>query len=157
MRQTTAAPVVDATEEVIMVIETDQRTESGEAQVQEPEKLIRLAAMARFMLDEARTTQCDAAGCERFRRIYERTLHELGGLLSEDLKVELAYLTVTFEKTSPTPSELRIAQAELVGWLEGLFNGIAAATLSQQSDASDRAMAITDVEGDERPMPGQYL
>ena len=141
-----------------MTTDTDQRTEQGEVQVNEPEKLIRLAAMAKFMLDEARTTECDAAGCERFRRIYERTLHELGGLLSQDLKVELAYLTVTFEKASPTPSELQIAQAELVGWLEGLFNGIAAATMSQQSDASDRVMAIADVEADdERPMPGQYL
>ena len=140
-----------------MTIDTDQRTEPSEAQIHEPEKLIRLAAMARFMLDEARTTQCDTAGCERFRRIYERTLHELGELLSEDLKVELAYLTVTFEKSSPTPSELQIAQAELVGWLEGLFNGIAAATMSQQSDASHRAMAIADVEADDRPMPGQYL
>ena len=145
-----------------MTIDTDQLTdpqptEPGQTQIQEPQKLIRLAAMAKFMLDEARTTQCDAAGCERFRRIYERTLHELGGLLSEDLKVELAYLTVTFEKTSPTPSELQVAQAELVGWLEGLFNGIAAATMSQQSDASERVTAIADVEADERPMPGQYL
>ena len=140
-----------------MTVDTDQNTEPTEIQIQEPEKLIRLAAMAKFMLEEARSTPCDTAGCERFRRIYERTLHELGGLLSTDLQVELAFLTVTFEKSSPTPSELQIAQAELVGWLEGLFNGIAAATMSQQSDALDRARAIADVEADGRPMPGQYL
>ncbi len=126
-----------------MTVDTDQNTEPAEAQIQEPEKLIRLAAMAKFMLEEARSTPCDTAGCKRFRRIYERTLHELRELLSEDLQVELTFLTVTFEKSSPTPSELQIAQAELVGWLEGLFNGIAAATMSQQSD--------------DRPMPGQYL
>ena len=140
-----------------MTVETDRNTEPTEAQIQQPEKLIRLAAMAKFMLDEARSTPCDTAGCERFRRIYERTLHELGGLLSTDLQVELAFLTVTFEKSSPTPSELQIAQAELVGWLEGLFNGIAAATVSQQSDTHDRARAIAEVEADGRPMPGQYL
>jgi len=140
-----------------MTVDTDQTTEPAEAQINEPEKLIRLAAMAKFMLDEARTTPCDAAGCERFRRIYERTLHELGGLLSSDLQVELAFLTVTFEKASPTPSELQVAQAELVGWLEGLFNGIAAATMSQQSEAQDRATAIAGVDTDDRPMPGQYL
>ena len=140
-----------------MTVDTHQSTEPTEVQVQEPEKLIRLAAMAKFMLEEARSTPCDTAGCERFRRIYERTLHELGQLLSEDLQVELAFLTVTFEKSSPTPSELQIAQAELVGWLEGLFNGIAAATMSQQPDAHDRAMAIAEVEADDRPMPGQYL
>jgi hypothetical protein len=140
-----------------MTVDTDQNTEPPEVQIQEPEKLIRLAAMAKFMLEEARSTPCDTAGCERFRRIYERTLHELGELLSEDLQVELAFLTVTFEKSSPTPSELQIAQAELVGWLEGLFNGIAGATMSQQSDAHDRARAIAEVEADDRPMPGQYL
>ena len=140
-----------------MTVDMRDLAEPAEPQIHEPEKLIRLAAMAKFMLEEARTTQCDAAGCERFRRIYERTLHELGDLLSEDLKVELAYLTVTFEKASPTPSELQIAQAELVGWLEGLFNGIAAATISQQSEAHERATAIADVESDDRPMPGQYL
>ena len=141
-----------------MTADTDQKKESTEVQIQEPEKLIRLASMAKFMLEEARSTPCDTAGCESFRRIYERTLHELEELLSKDLQVELAFLTVTFEKSSPTPSELQIAQAELVGWLEGLFNGIAAATMGRQSDAHDRAKAIGDVEADDhRPMPGQYL
>lgn len=127
--------------------------------IAEPEKLIRIAAMAKFMLEEARTTPCDEEGCERFRRIYERTLHELGALLPNDLEVELAYLTVTFEKASPTPSELRIAQAELVGWLEGLFNGIAAATMSARLEAERTAESITETaqETDNRPMPGQYL
>jgi len=140
-----------------MTVDTNLHTEPVPARIDEPEKLIRLAAMARFMLDEARTAPCDAEGCERFRRIYERTLHELEGLLPEELKTELEYLTVTFEMASPTPSELQIAQAELVGWLEGLFSGIAAATMSQQTEAQERGMAIADVETDDRPMPGQYL
>lgn len=126
-----------------------------EETVRHPEKLMRLAAVARAMLDEARETPCDSAGCERLRRIYERTLSELGRLLSPDLQTELAYLTVTFETPSPTPSELRVAQAELVGWLEGLFNGIAAAAMSQQYAADEQTAAIAEV--DTRPMPGQYL
>lgn len=136
----------------------DTTPEQTPHHIDEPEKLIRIAAMARFMLDEARATPCDEEGCERFRRIYERTLHELGALLPDDLKVELAFLSVTFEQVSPTPSEIRIAQAELVGWLEGLFNGIAAATMSARADAERTAESIVAAqEPDDRPMPGQYL
>ena len=123
--------------------------------VRHPGKLMRLAAVARAMLDEARTTPCDAEGCERFRRIYERTLHELSGLLSDDLKVELAYLTVTFDEPSPSPSEIRAAQAELVGWLEGLFNGLAVAAMSQQAEADVQAAEIT-AAADAEERPGLY-
>lgn len=122
--------------------------------VRHPGKLMRLAAVARAMLDEARATPCDAEGCERFRRIYERTLHELAGLLSDDLKVELAYLTVTFDQPSPSPSEIRTAQAELVGWLEGLFDGITAAAMTQQAEAEEQAAQIAAAADDR---PGLYL
>lgn len=112
------------------------------------DKLIRMAALSRAMLDEARSAPCDAAGCERLRRIYEKTLSELGGLLPPDLRTELVFMSVTFEAPSPSPSEIRVAQAELVGWLEGLLNGLAAAAMGRGE--SDPGM-------DERPMPGQYL
>ncbi len=124
--------------------------------VSQPGKLMRLAAVARAMLDEARATPCDTEGCERFRRIYERTLHELSGLLSNDLQVELAYLTVTFDQPSPSPSEIRAAQAELVGWLEGLFNGIAAAAMTQQAQAEEQAAEIA-AAADAADRPGLYL
>ena len=121
--------------------------------VLEPDKLIRLASMAKAMLEEARTAPCDAEGCERMRRIYERTLSQVSTLLPSRLQVELAFLSVTFEKPSPSPSEIRIAQAELVGWLEGLFNGIAASAYSQELvDEKELDAAL-----DSRPMPGQYL
>ena len=127
--------------------------------VRHPEKLIRLAGLARAMLDEARQAPCDQAGCERLRRIYERTLSQLGGLLSPDLQAELVYLTDTFETESPTPSEIRVAQAELVGWLEGLIDGLAAAALNQWYAAGEQAGEEgVEVPGlDARPMPGQYL
>ena len=128
--------------------------------IQQPAKLMSIASVATAMLEEARTTPCDSAGCERFRAIYERTLDELGSLLSEDLQIELSYLSVAFEEPSPSPSELRVAQAELVGWLEGLFNGIAASVRSQELAAREQVEAIIDEvssEPDLRPMPGQYI
>lgn len=142
-------------------INSAQTPPSGQTPyVEQPARLMRIASVARAMLDEARTTPCDAAGCERFRAIYERTLDELDSLLSEDLRLELSYLTVAFDDPSPSPSELRVAQAELVGWLEGLFSGIAASVRSQELMAHEQVEAIlTEVsaESDGRPMPGQYI
>ncbi len=106
--------------------------------------------MARAMLAEARDTPCDAAGCERFREIYERTLGELSAILPSDLRSELTNLTLTFDNPSPSHSELRIAQAELVGWLEGLFNGIAAAAVATEAIPDEVLIAVAD-------LPGQYL
>lgn len=80
-------------------------------------------------------------GVQRFRTIYERTIEELSSLLSSDLGSELDHLTATFAKESPSPSELRIAQAELVGWLEGLFHGISAAVVTPW--ARPRSSSIT--------------
>jgi len=132
-----------------------------ETYVAHPEKLMRIASVAKAMLDEARSTPCDPAGCERFKEIYHQTRLELAELLSDDLRGEFMHMTTTFDQPSPSPSELRVAQAELVGWLEGLFNGIAAAAMSQQMVARQQAEAITgngEIDlADERPMPGQYL
>jgi hypothetical protein len=114
--------------------------------IRDLEKLMRIAVVSRAMLDEARSAPCDAAGCERFRRIYEKTISELGGVLPAPLRNELVFLSVTFEASSPSPSEIRVAQAELVGWLEGLLDGIAAS-----------AMAGIGAPWDEQDMPGQYL
>ena len=128
--------------------------------IQQPAKLMRIASVAKAMLEEARTTPCDSAGCERFKAIYERTLDELSALLSKDLQLEVSYLTVAFEDPSPSPSELRVAQAELVGWLEGLFNGIAATVRSQELAAREQVEAIVEEATtlpDLRPMPGQYI
>jgi hypothetical protein len=117
---------------------------------------MRVAGVARAMLAEARETPCDQAGCERFRAIYENTISELSTLLSEDLQRELGHLAVPFLADSPSPSELRVAQAELVGWLEGLFSGIAAAATGQAQGAAAQAAAVADVAGD-GPSSGNYL
>jgi len=86
--------------------------------ITEPGKLVRMTTMARAMLEEV------AAGCERLRRIHDRVITELRGVISDELHDELQTLAVRFDQDSPTPSEVRVAQAELVGWLEGLMAGM---------------------------------
>ncbi|MEE8330703.1 MAG: proteasome activator [Acidimicrobiia bacterium] len=125
--------------------------------IEKPGKLMRIAAIARAMLDEARDTPCDEAGCERFRTIYEETIRELGSLLSDTLTAELDHLAITF-RTRPSPSELRVAQAELVGWLEGLFHGISAAASGRAEEATEEAEALANGSVLELvDLPGFYL
>jgi hypothetical protein len=108
--------------------------EAGE-QISSPTKLIRIASMVRTMLDEVRRAPLDDAGRRRLREIHERSLHELEGVLSPDLQQELAEVVLPLTGDSPTESELRLAQAQLVGWLEGLFHGIQATLFTQQAAA----------------------
>ncbi len=79
--------------------------------------------MARAMLEEARSAPCDSAGCERLKWIHRQVILELADVISLDLYEELLTLSVRFDEVAPTPSEVRVAQAELVGWLEGLMAG----------------------------------
>jgi hypothetical protein len=134
----------------------DLRSPAADAMVLEADKLVRMTTLARVMLEEARSAPCDPPGCERLRRIYEKTLSEVGRLLPEPLRTELVFLSVTFDEVSPSPSEIRAAQAELVGWLEGLLDGIVAWSIGAGGpgagvDPSGLALA------DGRPLPGQYL
>ncbi len=127
------------------------------AGIARPGKLMRITSVAKAMLEEARTTPCDSAGCEKFRRIYERTINALDGVISSELHAELTKLAVRFDDPVPSPSALRIAQAELVGWLDGLMNGIVVAVQSQYMEAQAQADAIQETVEDDRLMPGQYL
>jgi hypothetical protein len=130
-------------------------------QVTRPTKLIRIAAMVRSLLDEARRAPLDDVGRRRLREIHERSVHELEGILSDDLNAELAEVTLPFTSETPTESELRIAQAQLVGWLEGLFHGIQATLFTQQAQAQSqfeemRQRRAIEGGGGERT-PGAYL
>ncbi len=125
--------------------------------IRQPGKLMRITTVAKAMLEEARSTPCDDAGCEKFKRIYERTIAELDGVISPELHAELTKLAVRFEDPRPSHSALRIAQAELVGWHDGLMNGIVIAVQSQFAEAQAQADAIQDTVIDDRLMPGQYL
>src|SRR4029453_16130818 len=98
--------------------------------IQRPAKLIRIASMVRELLGEGRHSPPDEGGRKRLREVYERALAELREGLSESLQQELDTLTIPLEGT-PSESEIRLAQAQLVGWLEGLFQGIQAALWTQ--------------------------
>jgi hypothetical protein len=104
-------------------------------QVTKPTKLIRIASMVRTMLDEVRRAPLDDAGRRRLREIHEKSLQELRTVLSPELQKELEEVVLPFSSDAPSESELRLAQAQLVGWLEGLFHGIQATLFTQQSMA----------------------
>jgi hypothetical protein len=106
--------------------------------VSQPSKLIRIATMVKSMLEEVRQASLDEAGRQRLRQIYDRSLAELSEVLSEDLREELDEVMVPFGEGLPSESELRIAQAQLVGWLEGLFHGIQATMMTQQMMAQQQ-------------------
>lgn len=126
----------------------------------QPAKLLRIGAMVRQMLEEVRRAPLDEGGRKRLREVHERSVRELKGILSEELVEELDEVTIPFAEDTPTESELRISQAQLVGWLEGLFHGIQAALLAQQMQSQAqlgelRRQALTRQK--EQPGSGQYL
>jgi hypothetical protein len=116
----------------------DGQGEGEGEQITSPTKLIRIASMVRTMLDEVRRAPLDDAGRRMLREIHEKSLHELEGVLSPDLRQELAEVVLPFTSDEPTDSELRLAQAQLVGWLEGLFHGIQATLFTQQAMAQSQ-------------------
>jgi len=102
--------------------------------IAEPGKLLRIAAMVRELLEETRAAPLDDRGRTRLREIYERSVKELRDVLPDELERELQEFAPPLEGV-PTESEMRVAQAQLVGWLEGLFHGIQAAMVAQQQAA----------------------
>lgn len=125
-----------------VVLESDQ-TPSGVVQsqgdgggmIESPAKVLRIGAMTKELLEEVRRAPLDEAGRARLREIYETSVKELSDCLADDLKEELARLSSPFDDGTPSEAELRVAQAQLVGWLEGLFHGIQATLFSQQMAA----------------------
>jgi hypothetical protein len=106
-----------------------------EQAIEEPAKVMRIGSMVKQLLDEVRMAPLDEAGRVRLREIYEQSVRELSSGLSPDLMEELGRMAIPFGEGAPSESELRIAQAQLVGWLEGLFHGIQAALMAQQMAA----------------------
>jgi hypothetical protein len=103
--------------------------------VTEPGKVMRIGSMVKQLLDEVRSAPLDVSSRERLAEIYERSIVELAGALSPDLQEELRMLALPFNDEVPSDSELRVAHAQLVGWLEGLFHGIQATLFAQQMAA----------------------
>lgn len=104
-------------------------------EVSEPTKLIRIASMTRAMLDEARQAPLDDGGRKRMAKVHEQSVEELREVLSPDLQEEFGEIMIPLSTEGASEAELRVAQAQLIGWLEGLFHGIQASLWSQQMTA----------------------
>jgi hypothetical protein len=104
--------------------------------VEQPAKVMRIGNMIRQLLDEVKSAPLDEASRQRLRAIHSASIGELKDGLAPELVAELDRITLPFsEDVTPTDAELRIAQAQLVGWLEGLFHGIQTALFAQQMAA----------------------
>jgi len=104
--------------------------------VEQPAKVMRIGTMIKQLLEEVRAAPLDDASRNRLREIHKRSIAELEDGLAPELRDELERLSLPFtEDSTPSDAELRIAQAQLVGWLEGLFHGIQTALFAQQMAA----------------------
>lgn len=104
--------------------------------VEQPAKVMRIGSMIRQLLEEVKAAPLDEASRNRLKEIHEASIHELEAGLAPELVEELNRLALPFsEDQTPSEGELRIAQAQLVGWLEGLFHGIQTAIYAQQMAA----------------------
>lgn len=103
--------------------------------IEQPAKVMRIGSMIKQLLEEVRAAPLDDAGRQRLKEIHHRSIVELEDGLAPELRDELSRLTLPFGDNAPSEAELRIAQAQLVGWLEGLFHGIQAALVAQQMAA----------------------
>ncbi len=113
----------------------DDGTDELREAVEQPAKVMRIGSMVKQLLEEVRQAPLDEASRSRLREIYEQSVRELASGLSPDLVAELDRMALPFDDGVPTDAELRIAQAQLVGWLEGLFHGIQATLVAQQMAA----------------------
>jgi hypothetical protein len=119
-------------------------------QVEQPAKVMRIGTMIKQLLEEVRAAPLDEAGRQRLKEIHQSSIKELEDGLSDDLRDELDRLTLPFDEDHvPSEAELRIAQAQLVGWLEGLFHGIQTALFAQQMAARQQ---LEQMRG--RALPG---
>jgi hypothetical protein len=124
--------------------------------VTEPGKVMRIGSMVKQLLEEVRLAPLDEASRERLAEIYERSVTELSMALSPDLQEELQMLALPFDDdTVPSESELRVAKAQLVGWLEGLFHGIQATLMAQQFAARQQLDQMRELPGTPQLPPGQ--
>ncbi|MEO6124647.1 MAG: bacterial proteasome activator family protein [Ilumatobacteraceae bacterium] len=124
-----AEPVIEHGEIVNPPIIDEEATETVTA----PAKVMRIGSMVKQLLEEVKASDLDEESRERLAEIYERSIAELSVALSPDLQHELHMLTLPFKDgVAPSSGEIRVAHAQLVGWLEGLFHGIQATLFAQQ-------------------------
>lgn len=122
----------------------------------EPAKVMRIGSMVKQMLDEVRSVSLDEASRERLAEVYERSVTELCEALSPQLQEELRMLALPFDHDEvPSEAEIRVAKAQLVGWLEGLFHGIQASLMAQQLAARQQLEQMRQLPGpNQESQPG---
>ena len=150
----------------VVVVEQDEDSANVADLVEQPAKVMRIGSMIKQLLDEVKSAPLDEAARQRLKQIHATSIKELEDGLAPELIEELERLSLPFTDDSvPSEAELRIAQAQLVGWLEGLFHGIQTAQFAQQMAARAqleqmRRQAIegTDPQGQvPGPHSGPYL
>lgn len=161
---TESAPTEIARTEVEVVEPGDETIEET---VDHPAKVMRIGAMMKQLLEELRSTELDQPSRDRLRDIYDTSVSELGAALSPDLRDELGRLALPFSsEETPSAAELQIAKAQLVGWLEGLVQGMQAMLFAQQMAAQQQLQSMRGQlgpGGDDgapdggEPRPGTYL
>lgn len=135
------------------IIEPGDEPEAGGGEsIEQPAKVMRVGAMMRTLLEELRQADLDESSRERLREIHETSINELSSALSPDLHDELTRLALPFSDDEiPSEAELRIAKAQLVGWLEGLVQGIQATLFAQQVAAQQQ---LANMRGPGQLPPG---
>ena len=152
----------------LVVVADAEAEEPATETISQPAKVIRIGAMTKELLEEVRRAELDEASRGRLKEIFETSVRELAEGISPDLQDELSRLTLPFDSGIPSDAELRVAQAQLVGWLEGLFHGIQAAMFTQQAavaqleEARRRGLPVGPPGSGGRPAPdmtrpGNYL
>jgi proteasome activator-like protein len=149
-----------------IVVPGQQMGQEDQAVVAQPAKLLRIASMIRELVEEVRGSKVDDAGRKRLADIYQRSVDQLKDSLSPELQQELESFAGPLQDP-PSESEVRVAQAQLLGWLEGLFHGIQAALWAQHMQAQ---AALEEMRRRQLPSgppstqppgepgtPGQYL
>ncbi len=122
--------------------------------VEQPAKVMRIGSMVKQLLEEVRSAPLDDRGRARLADIHDRSIAELKDGLAPELVSELERIALPFKDAEPTDAELRIAQAQLVGWLEGLFHGIQTALVAQQMATQSQLQqmrALPPGHGDQHP------
>lgn len=125
--------VISSSEGVAMADVTEDPTQG----VPDPAKVMRIGTMVKQLLEEVKSAPLDESGREYLADLYERSVTELKTALSEDLAEEIDRIVLPLDDSSTEP-EIRIAHAQLVGWLEGLFHGIQTALVAQQMVAQNQ-------------------
>lgn len=148
---------------LVVVEQHEDDGDEAQSEIDRPDKLLRLAGTVQGLLNEVRATELDDAGRQRLAQVHQSVLDELETVVSQDLVEELEAMDVDGIGPDATGGELRVAQAQLAGWLEGLFHGIRASVANQQAAMLQQAQQAQQTGQRQQGRPGagqqtgQYL